>query len=55
VDSLSCGTRMIMPEEAVADRRESPHHASLSDVAVNHTDILPVAEVLAGLAAMPAD
>jgi len=54
VDGLSCGYRMIVPEEAVADRHESPHYANLYDMAVKYADVLPVAEVLAGLAALPA-
>jgi maleamate amidohydrolase len=53
VDGLSCGYRMVVPEEAVADRHESPHYANLYDMAVKYADVLPVAEVLAGIAAMP--
>ncbi|MBK1658525.1 isochorismatase family protein [Paracraurococcus ruber] len=49
VDGLSCGFRMVVPEEAVADRHESPHFANLYDMAVKYADVLPVAEVLAGL------
>jgi maleamate amidohydrolase len=52
VDGLSCGYRMIVPEECVADRHESPHFANLYDMAVKYADVLPVAEVLAGLAGM---
>jgi maleamate amidohydrolase len=52
VDGLSCGFRMIVPEEAVADRHESPHFANLYDMAVKYADVLPVAEVLAGIAGM---
>jgi maleamate amidohydrolase len=55
VDGLSCGFRMIVPEEAVADRHESPHYANLYDMAVKYADVLPLAEVLAGIAAMPGD
>jgi maleamate amidohydrolase len=55
VDGLSCGFRVIVPQEAVADRHESPHYASLYDMAVKYADVLPVAEVLAGLAAMAGD
>lgn len=53
VDGLSCGFRMIVPEECVADRHESPHFASLYDMAVKYADVLPVAEVLTALEAMP--
>jgi maleamate amidohydrolase len=52
VDGLSCGYRMIVPIEAVADRHESPHYANLYDMAVKYADVLPVAEVLAGLGQM---
>jgi maleamate amidohydrolase len=52
VDGLSCGYRMIVPEECVADRHESPHFANLHDMAVKYADVLPVEEVLAGLKRM---
>ena len=55
VDGLSCGFRMIVPEEAVADRHESPHFANLYDMAVKYGDVLPIAEVEAALAAMTGD
>ena len=45
VDGLSHGYRMIVPEECVADRHESPHFASLYDMAVKYADVLPVSEV----------
>jgi maleamate amidohydrolase len=53
VEGLSCGFRMIVPEECVADRHESPHFANLYDMSVKYADVLPVAEVEAGLAAIP--
>ena len=46
VDGLSCGYRMIVPEECTADRHESPHFANLYDMAVKYADVLPVSEVL---------
>lgn len=46
VDGLSCGYRMIVPEETTADRHESPHFANLYDMAVKYADVMPVAEVL---------
>jgi maleamate amidohydrolase len=46
VDGLSCGYRMIVPEECVADRHESPHFANLYDMAVKYADVMPVSEVL---------
>lgn len=53
VEGLSCGYRMIVPVECVADRHESPHFANLYDMAVKYADVLPVEEVVAGLAAIP--
>ncbi|MBE9607139.1 isochorismatase family protein [Acetobacteraceae bacterium H6797] len=52
VDGLSCGYRMIVPEECVADKHESPHFANLYDMAVKYADVLPVSEVSAALAAL---
>lgn len=49
VDGLSNGYRVIVPEECVADRHESPHFANLYDMAVKYADVLPVAEVKAWL------
>lgn len=47
VDSLSRGYRIVVPEECVADKHESPHFANLYDMVVKYADVLPVAEVLA--------
>ncbi len=52
VDGLSCGYRMIVPEECVADKHESPHFANLYDMAVKYADVLPVADVLAAIPKM---
>lgn len=52
VDGLSCGYRMIVPEECVADRHESPHFANLYDMAVKYADVMPVAEALDAIAQM---
>ncbi len=46
VDGLSCGYRMIVPEECVADKHESPHFANLYDMAVKYADVIPVTELL---------
>jgi nicotinamidase-related amidase len=54
VDGLSHGYRMIVPEECVADRHESPHFGSLYDMAVKYADVLPVGEVLGVLRGMTA-
>lgn len=50
VEGLSCGFRMVVPIECVADRHESPHFANLYDMAVKYADVLPVEEVAAELA-----
>ncbi|MBB3896927.1 isochorismatase family protein [Roseococcus suduntuyensis] len=50
VEGLSSGYRMVVPEECVADRHESPHFANLYDMAVKYADVLPVGDVLLGLA-----
>ena len=55
VDSLSHGYRTIVPEECVADKHESPHFANLYDLSVKYADVMPVADVLAGLRSRFAD
>jgi nicotinamidase-related amidase len=47
VDALSRGYRVIVPEECVADKHESPHFANLYDMAVKYADVIPVSEVIA--------
>jgi nicotinamidase-related amidase len=49
VDGLSRGYRMLVPEECVADKHESPHFANLYDMLLKYADVLPVAEVIDGL------
>lgn len=49
IDGLSSGYRMIVPEECVADKHESPHFANLYDMAIKYADIVPVSEVIAHL------
>lgn len=46
VDALSRGYRVIVPEECVADKHESPHFANLYDIALKYGDVVPVSEVL---------
>src|SRR5687767_14912420 len=46
VDALSRGYRVVVPEECVADKHESPHFANLYDMAVKYADVIPVAEVI---------
>lgn len=47
VDAISRGYRVIVPEECVADKHESPHFANLYDISVKYGDVIPVAEALA--------
>lgn len=53
VDSLSRGYRTIVPEECVADKHESYHYASLTDLQLKYADVTSVAEVEAWLAGRP--
>lgn len=46
VDSLSRSFRTVVPEECTADKHESPHFASLYDIALKYADVVPVAAVL---------
>lgn len=46
VDGMSLGYRMIVPEECVADREESPHFAALYDIALKYGDVAPAASIL---------
>ena len=55
IDSVSYGYRVIVPEEAVADRAEAPHHASLFDINAKYGDVVPLAEVVEYLRGLPAD
>lgn len=54
VDSLSRGYRTIVPEQCVADRHESYHFASLTDLMLKYADVVDVAETLAWLDAAAA-
>lgn len=47
IDSISRGYRVIVPEECVADKHESPHFANLYDIAVKYGDVIPVADAIA--------
>jgi maleamate amidohydrolase len=46
VEGLSRGYRVVVPEECVADKHESPHFANLYDMAIKYADVIPVMEVL---------
>ena len=47
VDAISRGYRVIVPEECVADKHESPHFANLYDISVKYGDVIPVADAIA--------
>ena len=53
VDALSRGYRVVVPEECVADKHESPHFANLYDMAAKYADVVPVADVVAYLESYP--
>jgi nicotinamidase-related amidase len=46
VDSLSRSYRTIVAEECVADKHESPHFASLYDMALKYADVVSAEEIL---------
>jgi maleamate amidohydrolase len=50
VEGLSCGFRIIVPEECCSDRHEGPHFANLYDMAVKYADVLGVDAVAAAIA-----
>jgi maleamate amidohydrolase len=54
IEALSRGYRVVVPEECVADKHESPHFANLYDIAMKYGDVVPVADVFAYLSAYPA-
>jgi maleamate amidohydrolase len=47
VDALGHGLRPIVPREAVGDRAEEPHEASLFDMDAKYADVMPLDEVIA--------
>ena len=53
VDAVSYGYRVVVPEEAVADRWQAPHEANLFDIDAKYGDVLPVAEVITYLEQRP--
>ncbi|MEE4454199.1 isochorismatase family protein [Novosphingobium resinovorum] len=46
VDALSHGYRTIVPIETTADKHESPHFASLTDLQLKYADVVPAQAVL---------
>lgn len=55
VDVLQHGCRPIVPREAVADRDDFAHCATLRDLELKYADVLPLEEVLDYLRARPLD
>jgi maleamate amidohydrolase len=52
VDAMQLGFRVLVPEEACADRHESPHFQALYDMATKYADVVPISEALATLDGM---
>ena len=49
------GYRVIVPLECVSDRAEGPHYANLFDINAKYGDVVPLAETIDRLRALPAD
>jgi maleamate amidohydrolase len=54
VDAVSYGYRVGVPVETVSDRWQGPHEANLFDIDVKYGDVIPLAEVVDYLRALPA-
>jgi nicotinamidase-related amidase len=54
VDGISSGYRVVIPEQAVGDRAPGPHEANLFDLGTKSADVLPLADVIAYIDALPA-
>ena len=50
IDAVSYGFRVVVPEEAVSDRAEGPHHANLFDINAKYGDVVALDEVIGHLA-----
>jgi nicotinamidase-related amidase len=46
VDALQHGYRVVVPREAVTDRAEGPHEASLFDIDQKYGDVVSVDEAV---------
>src|SRR5437870_12413912 len=46
VDAVSYGYRVAVPEQAVSDRWQAPHEASLFDIDAKYGDVVAVSEVV---------
>jgi maleamate amidohydrolase len=51
VDGLQYGYRILVPRDAVADRADAVHEASLTDIDAKYGDVVGLDEALAALAA----
>lgn len=51
VDGLQHGYRILVPREAVADRADAVHEASLTDIDAKYGDVVSTEEAVAALAA----
>jgi maleamate amidohydrolase len=54
VDAFSYNFRVIVPEECVYDRSRVSHAINLFDMSEKYADVLPVAEVMDRIGALPA-
>ncbi len=53
VDAFSHGFRVIVPRECTGDYDEATHARNLEDIARRYCDVVPLATVIAALAAQP--
>ena len=53
VDALQYGFRVLVPREAVADRSEDAHRASLVDIDAKYGDVVSIEETIAIIKARP--
>jgi nicotinamidase-related amidase len=51
VDGIQHGYRVVVPQEAVADRSQASHDMTLSDISTRYADVVGLDEALALLAA----
>jgi nicotinamidase-related amidase len=49
VDALQHGYRVLVPREAVADRADEAHEASLRDIDAKYGDVVPLEEAIAAV------
>ena len=53
VDAFSYNFRIVVPEECVYDRSSTSHAVNLFDIAFKYADVMPVAQALELIQAMP--